>query len=136
MLAIGVLAYLLAAAAIDHWLIVGGLGFSGRLWLWLVLLGTAGTYFARRVLPPLLHRINPIFAAATIEKSQPSLKNSLINFLLLRGRRQEVAPLVYQAMEYRAAADLSNVEIDVAVDRTHVIRLGYVLAGVVAVFSL
>ena len=72
-----------------------------------------------RLLPPLLHRINPIFAAATIEKSQPTLKNSLINFLLLRGRRQEVAAPFYRAMESRAAADLSNVEIEVAVDRTH-----------------
>ena len=135
-LAIGVLAYLLAAAVIDHWLIVGGLGFWGRLGLWLVLVAAAGTYFACRLLPPLLNRINPLFAAATIEQSQPSLKNSLINFLLLRGRRQEVAPPVYQAMEYRAAADLSTCEIGVAVDRTHVIRLGYVLVAVLAVFSL
>ncbi len=135
-LSIGVLAYLLAAALIDHWLIVGGLGFWGRLGLWLVLCTAAGTYFACRLLPPLLNRINPLFAAATIEQSQPSLKNSLINFLLLRGRRQEVAPPVYQAMEYRAAADLSNIEIDVAVDRTHVVRLGCVLLAVVALFSL
>ena len=39
-------------------------------------------------------------------------------------------------MEHRAAADLAGVEMDVAVDRTHVIRLGYVLAAVVAAFSL
>lgn len=34
------------------------------------------------------------------------------------------------------AADLNAVELDVAVDRTHVIRLGYVLAGVLASFAL
>jgi hypothetical protein len=135
-LAIGVLAYLLAAAAIDHWMVVGGLGFWGRLWLWLVLVGAAGTYFAVRLLPPVIKQINPLFAAATIERSQPSLKNSLINFLLLRGRRQEVVPIVYQAMEHRAAADLVGLEMDVAVDRTRVIRLGYVLLAVVAVFGL
>ena len=135
-LAIGVLAYLLAAAAIDHWLIVGGLGFWGRLWLWLVLVATSAAYFVRRLLPPIARRINPIYAAATIEHSQPSLKNSLINFLLLRGRRREVALPVYQAMEHRAAADLANAEIEVAVDRTHVIRMGCVLAGVLALFCL
>ncbi len=135
-LAIGILAYLLAAAMIDHWLIVGGLGFWGRLGLWLLLVGAAGSYFARRVLPPLLKHIHPLFAAATIEQSESSLKNSLINFLLLRGRRQEVAPPIYQAMEYRAAADLSKVQIEVAVDRTPVIRLGCVLLVVVALFSL
>ena len=41
-LAIGILAYLLAAAMIDHWLIVGGLGFWGRLVLWLLLVVAAG----------------------------------------------------------------------------------------------
>jgi len=73
-LAIGVLAYLLAAAVIDHWLISGGLGFWGRLLLWVGLLGGSGLYFIRRVLPPLMYHVNPIFAAATIEKSEPSLK--------------------------------------------------------------
>ena len=135
-LAVGILGYLLVAAVIDHWLVEGGLGFGGRLWLWAALVGVAGAYFARRVLPPLVRRINPIFAAATIERSQPTLKNSLINFLLLRGRRQEVAMPVYQAMERRAADDLTNVEIDVAVDRSHVIRMGIVLAVVLAAFSL
>ena len=134
-LTIGVLAYLLAAALIDHWLIVGGLGAWGRFLLWFGLVAAAGTYFASRLLPPLLHRINPVFAAATIEKSQPTLKNSLINFLLLRGRRQEVAAPVYRAMESRAAADLSHIEIEVAVDRTRLVRLGCVLLAIVALFS-
>ncbi len=33
-LAVGVLGYLFAAAMVDHWLVVGGLGFWGRLLLW------------------------------------------------------------------------------------------------------
>jgi len=135
-LLIGTLAYLLAAAVIDHWVISGGLGFWGRLWLLLGLLVGAGWYFARRISMPLIGRINPIFAAYTIEQSSRSLKNSLINFLLLRGHRREVPPPVYQAIEHRAAADLSQIEIEAAVDRTHVIRLGYVLAGMVAVCCL
>jgi len=135
-LAIGVLAFLFLAALVDHWLIVGGLGFWGRLALWLLLVAVGGAYFVRRVLPPLLGRIHPLFAAATIEQSQPSLKNSLLNFLFLRGRRQEVAGPIYRAMEYRAAVDLSKIQVDVAVDHTRVIRLGYVLLAVVAMFSL
>ncbi len=135
-LAVGILAYLLATAMIDHWLVEGGLGFAGRFWLWAALVGIAGVYFARRVLPPLVRRINPLFAAATIEHSQPTLKNSLINFLLLRGHKRELAMPVYQAMERRAADDLNHVEIDVVVDRSHVIRMGVALAIVLAVFSL
>jgi hypothetical protein len=135
-LAVGLLAYLLVAAVIDHWLVPGGLGFWGRLFLLVGLLGAGGYYFRRRVLPPLVYRINPIYAADTIEKGRPSLKNSLINFLLLRGHRQEVPQFVYQALQQRAAADLSQVHADTAVDRAHVVRLGYVLAGTLAAFCL
>lgn len=135
-LAVGALLYLFAAALADHWLIVGGLGFWGRWLLWLVLVGAAGTFFAFRVLPPLMHRVNPVFAASTIEKSRPSLRNSLINFLLLRGRRREMAAPVYDALEQRAAADLSQVHVETAVDRTHLVRLCCALAVVLAMFSL
>ncbi|NQU21337.1 MAG: hypothetical protein HQ567_08650, partial [Candidatus Nealsonbacteria bacterium] len=141
-LAIGTLAYLLAAAVIDHWIVSGGLGFAGRLLLLMVLIASATGYFVRYVLPAIRYRINPIFAAETIERSRlspgnnASLKNSLINFLLLRGHRREVSPVVYQALQQRAATDLSQVEIEAAVDRTHVFRLGYVLVGVLAVCAL
>ena len=135
-LAVGGLAYLLVGAVIDQWLMPGGLGFWGRFLLMLGLLGAGGWYFYCHLLPPLLYRINPIFAAQVIERSRPTLKNSLINFLLLRGHRQEVPVVVYQALEQRAAIDLSQVHVETAVDRRPVIRLGYVLAGVFAVFCL
>ena len=135
-LAAGVLAFLLAAAVVDHWVIPGGLGFGGRLGLMVVLLAGAGWHFVRHVLPPLLYRINPLFAAHTIEQSRPTLKNSLINYLLLRGHREEVAPPVFRALQQRAAADLAQVSVETAVDRIRVIRLGYLLAGLLAVFCL
>ena len=87
-------------------------------------------------MPPLANRINPVFAAQTIEQGRPTLKNSLINFLLLRSHPQDVAPVVYRAMEHRAAADLLKVPVDHAVDRGRIVHLGCVLAAVVAVFAL
>jgi len=132
----GVLAYLLVAAVIDHWVVFGGLGFWGRLLLLGGLITAGGTYFALRVLPPLVQRINPIFAAQTIERDRPSLKNSLINFLLLRARPREMPKVVYRELKERAATDLSQVTIETAVDRRHVIRLGYLLAGLLAVCCL
>ncbi len=135
-LGIGGLVYLLAAAVIDHWVVVGGLGFWGRLLLFLGMLATGGAFAVRYLLPPLLHRINPLFAAHTIEQNRPALKNSLINFLMLRGHRQEVAPSVYREVEHQAASHLAAVPVETEVDRTHVIRRGYVLAGVFGVFCL
>ncbi|HYW79474.1 MAG TPA: hypothetical protein VE890_07840, partial [Thermoguttaceae bacterium] len=135
-LGIGLLAYLLVAALIDHWMVTGGLGTGGRMLLWLGLLVAGGFYAFRAVIPSLIYQINPIFAAQTIERSKPSLKNSLINFLMMRGHRREIQPVVYRALQQRAVADLSQVELEVAVDRRHVIRLGYVLAAMLAVFCL
>jgi collagen type III alpha len=135
-LALGTLAYLFVAALADHWLVSGGLGFFTRLVLWLLLLVGAVAYAIIKILPPLLHRVSPVYAAVTLEHSQPAMRNSLINFLLLRGRRQEVAAPVLQALETRAAADLARVRVDTAVDRTHLIRLCCGLAAVVAIFAL
>ena len=41
--------------------------------------------------------------------------------------------MVYEALEHRAAADLGKVSIDTAVDRGRIVRLGYALAGIVAI---
>ncbi|MBN2475425.1 MAG: hypothetical protein JXB62_12510, partial [Pirellulales bacterium] len=135
-LAIGTLVCLLAAALVDHWVVSGGLGFWGRLLILAGLLLAAGFYCVRFILPSLVHRINPVYAAQTIEQGRPTLKNSLINFLLLRSHRREVSPVIYRALQDRAAADLTQVPPEVAVDRSHVIRLGYLLIGTLTVFCL
>ncbi len=135
-LAAGLLAYLMFAAALDHWVVAGGLGFAARLLLLLGLVAGGGAYFLFCVLPPLVRRINPVFAAQTIEQGRPTLKNSLINFLLLRRHRQEVAPIVFRAVERRAAADLAAVPGETAVDRGRIVRIGYVLLALVAALAL
>src|SRR6266404_2240834 len=98
-LAAGTLAYFFAVALVDHWIIPGGLGFLGRLLFLAVYLAGAGAYFVRQVAPLLLRRINPVYAAHTIESSKPSLKNSLINFLLFRQRRADLPDVIYRAIE-------------------------------------
>lgn len=135
-LAVGVLIYTLVISVLDHWVVYGGLGFWGRLVAFGLLVAGGAWFAARVVLPPLVKRINPVFAAYTLELSRPSFKNSLINFLLLRRRRREVPRVIYRALEERAVVDLRQVEIEAAVDRRNVLRLGYVLAGVFAVFCL
>ncbi len=135
-LAVGVLVYLLTAAVLDHWLVTGGLGGLGRFLASMVLLAGAGAYFARAVLPSLAYRIHPLFAAQALERGRPGVKNSLINFLMLREHRNEMQPVVYDTVQRRAANDIASVEIEAAVQRTHVFRLGYVLAGVLALCCL
>ena len=140
-LAAGTLAYLLAATLIDHWLIPGGLGFWGRLVMFAGLLTGAGLYLAVFMAPLVIGKVNPIFAAHSIEESRPSLKNSLVNLVYLRRDRNvvdqdDLARGIYQALERKAATDLAQIPADTAVDRSLVIRLGYLLAAILAVCCL
>ena len=123
--------YVLLVAIVDHW--IAPLGFWGRLACLAVLITGCAWFFAVRIIPLLAKKINPVYAARAIEHSEPSLKNSLVNFLMLRSANSRVHQVVYQAMEHKAAADIQRVEVDMAVDRTHVFRIAYVLAGVLSV---
>lgn len=176
LLALGVCAYLLGAAMVDHWTMplaqsldrfllpegtrglsgllpalglfeqppplgAGGLSAGGRLVLWLVLVVAVAAIVVRRLLPVVLFRINPVFAAYTIEQSRPSLKNSLINLLFLRREREEIARdelarRVFEGLEFRTAGELAQVSPDTAVDRSSLIHLGYALVSVVALLCL
>ncbi len=140
-LAVTLLGYLFVAAVLDHWVFSGGLGFLGRLVLFLGLISVAGTLFARGVLPPLLYRINPIFAAQTVEQARPSLKNGLVNLLFLRAERAQhpddpLSQRVYQGLQHDTASEVSQISAENVVDRAHLIRLGYVLAGVLGLAAL
>ncbi|MEI8376535.1 MAG: hypothetical protein WCJ35_27270, partial [Planctomycetota bacterium] len=136
LLAVASLLFFLVVAVLDHWVFNHGLGFLVRLGLFALWIGGAGAFVWRFLVPPLANHINPVFAAQTIEQIRPTLKNSLINFLLLRAHPQDVAPVVYLAMEHRAAADLLKVPVEHAVDRGRVVHLACVLAAVVGVFAL
>ena len=132
-LVVGVLLYLLMAAVLEHWVVPGGWSPTARATLLIVLLGGVGWYGWRMFWPLVSKPINPAFAAQAIEKSSPSLKNSLLNLLLLRESRRQISRQVYQAIERQAAQRLSEVPVDSVVDRGAVLRLGYVLAAVVGV---
>ena len=131
-LAAGSLACWLVAAILDHWILPGGLGYWGRLLCFVLYFGVAGYYFVRQVLPLFIKRINPLYAAQTIEHAQPTLKNSVLNFLFFREQRATVPDGVYQALQTQAAAGLHRAPVDTAVDRSQLIKLGYLLLGILA----
>lgn len=132
----GALLYLLVAAAFDHWFLTGGLGTWGR---WVALAGlilASGWYLARRVLPPLLNRINPVYSAHTIERGRPQLKNSLVNFLLLRREPRELNEAIRDALQSQAATGLAAAPVEHAIDRSPLVRFALVLLGAVLVAAL
>jgi hypothetical protein len=135
-LAAAALAFFLLVALADHWLIRGGFGAALRFALFAALVLGAGYYFVKKILPALLGRVNPVYAAQTIERSRPTLKNSLINFLLFRQKPESVPGVVYKALQEQAATGLTRVSIESAVDRTRMIHLGYILIAFLTAFAL
>lgn len=133
---VGLLVWLLAVAIVDHWFVFGGLGRLGRAVCWLIMVSAAGIHIWRNVLPPIAKRISPIYVAHSIEQQQPTLKNSLVNFLMLRRAREVVAPVVFVAIEDRAARDIAGAPVDAVPDTRSALRRGYVLAGVVGLFCV
>ncbi len=88
-LAVAVLATLLLVALFDHWIFP-----LGTFLRWTVLIGIiagAGAYTALKIVPLFVRRINSVYAAHTIEEHSPTLKNSLVNLLMLRSAREGVS---------------------------------------------
>lgn len=133
-LLIGTLVFFLLAALVDHWIMP--LGWFGRWLLLVTYLGGCGWFLAKRVLPIVLRAVNPAYSARAIEEATPSLKNSLINFLFLKQDHSGVKQSVLDAMQQRAATDISNIEVETTIDRTPLIRLGYVMCGVMALVAV
>lgn len=134
LLVIGVLAFLFAVSLVDHWLF--DLGSWGRAVAFVALLTGIAGYLLRFILPLVVRSINPVFAARAIERSEPRLKNSLINFLTFRTDKRVNQSSVFLALQHKAATDLATVSIDEAVDRSATLKIGYVLAAVVTLFGV
>jgi hypothetical protein len=134
-LAIGLLGFVLLAAVLDHWVVPGGLSELGRMAVFGLMLVALALYGWRQFIP-LLRPINPVYAAQTIERHAPSLKNSLLNLLWFRTHRQPMSARVYHALEQQAAQRLSSAPIDTSIDRGALLRLGYALLAIVAVCAI
>src|SRR5262249_22174293 len=89
-----------------------------------------------RVALPLLLRINALYAAKTIEDSEGSFKNSLINYLELRRNRGQLSPAVLATLESRAVTDLAPADVEGVVNQRRLMKMAYALSGVIVVFCL
>ena len=93
-------------------------------------------FAAIRVAMPVIRRINGIYAAKTIEDADSAFKNSLINYLELRGYRGQMPKAIMATLEARAVSDLAHVEVDTVVNQQRLIRTAYALSGVIVLFCL
>ncbi|MGL5098346.1 MAG: hypothetical protein ACRDD1_22385, partial [Planctomycetia bacterium] len=105
-----------------------------RLLLLGVFAGATIGYLLYAVVLPSLRRVSLLYAASTIEHSDARMKNSLVNWLQLREKGEEIPAPILQAIETRAAEDLSRIDLGDAIQSRDLLRSCYVLAGVVVVF--
>lgn len=123
-----VLGVLLAVCVIDGW--IAPLGPWVRLAILMGLAGFAVLVLVRSIGPLLLWKINPAYAARVIEQSEPSLKNSLLNYVFLKSRPNAQSQRVFEAVQAKAAQDLSSIAIESAIDRSRLIQIGFALVGI------
>ncbi|MDQ3331263.1 MAG: hypothetical protein M3552_11515 [Planctomycetota bacterium] len=123
--------YLVLFVVADHWLFRDGVPTALRQ----VSLGVVGLialgWIGWKVVWPYVRRVNDLYAAQMLERAEPSLRGSL--FGLVDSRRSGRPPTeeVRRALERSAATTLSNVDVDSALDRRLLMRMSYILLGVV-----
>ncbi|MEO6810127.1 MAG: hypothetical protein ABI353_13520, partial [Isosphaeraceae bacterium] len=96
-------------------------------------LGAMLVFAVRRILLPLVRNVNGLYAAKAIEETDPTFKNSLINYLELRRHRTEISRSFMAAVENKAVNDLRSVEIDTVVNQRRLVQTVYALAAVVVI---
>ncbi len=132
--ALGLTAYLFLFILADHWLVAGGLGTSARLAFWLVGVAALGYWVATRLIKPFNSRVNVLFAARQIERTQPGLKSSLLTLTDLRQSGRPTSAAIRGSLEKRAAVGLSKADVDEAIDRSALMTLSYTLLFLLATF--
>ena len=132
-LGLAVLAYVLTFVVLDQWIFPGGFSFLARsIWL-AILVSGGGSWLVARILIPWFRTVHELYAAKMIESSDPTLKSSVLNLVDMQMHGGKAAsPMVLQAMEKRAAVQLSKVDVDHAIDRKALMRLAY---GLLAMLS-
>jgi hypothetical protein len=113
------LGFSLVMALIDRWLSLPLLARQ------IALLGygaTVVTFLAFFVGRPLLRQINPYYAARQVEKTLPSAKNSVVNWLDLRN--EPISPAILGAVGQRAAHDLAQTDLEQAISGKRAAWLG------------
>lgn len=126
---------LLLAVLADHWLIPGGLSGSMRLGIFLLLICLTVFLIYRRIVPLFLYPINPVYAAQILEQRSPSIKNAILNWILLRQerfQRGEQAPnklteRMLDGVTRAAAHGASAIPPDQAIDTRKVVSWGLLL---------
>jgi hypothetical protein len=125
--AAAVAAFLLVLALIDAWVVSFSTTWRWIAWATLMLGSVAWLVLA--IVPLFLRKINLNYAAQMIEQATPDVKNRILNYSLLRKNDRPVNAAVMDAVSRQAAHKLNSIPSDNTIDRSQLIRVGFILVG-------
>lgn len=138
----GTVIFLFLVVILDHWIFSSGLSAWMRVVLFAGGISALFAYLAARVIPIIRYSVNPVYAAQILETHKPSLKNSLINWILLRRERREnpdregniLQEKMFEGVTRKAATGIAEVPREMTVDHSQVVRWAIVLLASLVLF--
>ncbi|SFH67471.1 hypothetical protein [Planctomicrobium piriforme] len=128
--------YLLLFAVFDQWVLPGGFSPATRLALIVLIAAASLSWIGWKVVWPWWRQINSLYAARQIEKTHPEFKSSLMTWVDFQQSGREIPPGIRSALERRTAQQISQTNVEEAIDRRLLMRASYILLGLVVAICL
>ncbi|MDO4586744.1 MAG: hypothetical protein Q4C95_05525 [Planctomycetia bacterium] len=128
----------------DHWVFSQGFSIRGRILYFGLISTTLSACFIYRIYPIFCYRINPLYAAKVLEENQEEVKNSIINWLLLRRElknrkanhvQSSLQKTVLKGVIQQATKEMATFPDQMTVDHMPLIRWGIAFVVVLFFFS-
>lgn len=143
--ATAMIGYFFLFVLLDHWLLKGGASTLFRMLMFGTGVLLALGFLVWRLIPLLRYSVNPLYAAKVLEEKRPSIKNALINWLLLRKEFENRPELknqsafqsrVFDGIATQSLKNLDQVPEETVVDHKPLFRWAIALIILIGVFCL
>ncbi|MEO2015397.1 MAG: hypothetical protein ABGZ53_13600, partial [Fuerstiella sp.] len=128
--------YVLIFTICDHWVVTGGFAPTTRAIMLSVVVAVCGVIVYRYVIRPWTREIHPLYAARMLDKSDAQMDGALMSLIDVSSSGTPPTEAIKRAMEKRAAVRLSEVNLDQAIERHWLMRLGGTLFALVVLMCL
>ncbi|HIK93551.1 MAG TPA: hypothetical protein EYG03_16505, partial [Planctomycetes bacterium] len=128
--------YVLIFTICDHWVVTGGFAPTTRAIMLSVVVAVCCVIVYRYVIRPWTREIHPLYAARMLDESHPSMDGALMSLIDVSSSGTPPAAAIRRTMEKRAAVRLSEVNLDQAIERHWLMRLGGTLFALVILMCL
>ncbi|MEZ6126919.1 MAG: hypothetical protein R3C49_27695 [Planctomycetaceae bacterium] len=128
--------YVLVFTVLDHWIVDGGFSAFTRMTLLITVLSVCMGILFRYVILPWSKTIHPLYAARMLDGSGSGLQGTLVSLVDLQTSSVTVSDTVRKTIERRAAVKLAKVNLDEAIDRSALMKLGLALLALLLLTCL